>query len=350
MAKRKIDDPKTAVPRKITRLNMSSISCKVCRENIDLTISEDISWVLSCRECSDRYHGPCVGVSSNLFFNLIHSSDTGWACYNCIQNKMNFIDNIEERVTSIESTVDRNSATISNIQASVNAAIQIMSDKITTVQLNLRQEMEEIRSNAAASGTNSISSLPTSNASPVDFNYINSLQRRNNLFIQNIPVVVGETPQSLKVVVIKLAAAYGYDLLPEFISIVIRLRGKSSTSDQLNVRQILERPFVNALLVKLTDSSVKDDFFKKYIAAVTQKQFVTGTNIGIQSNRRIYINHHLTPELSAIKVKASELKANGVISKIHARYDCVKVLVRDTWIKVTNIEALSQIEEMQPNN
>lgn len=334
--------PCETAAKKVTRNNMSAVTCKVCLEPIDLFFVDEDTFNVLCRECKDRFHGDCVGIGSKFFYNLIQKSKRGWACYNCVENKMQFMDNITDRVTTIERNVEKNAAVVSNLQASVDAAFGAMNERIDEVRQSLSLELVSLKSTSAPS-------LATQNSSQTcseEISYVRALQRQNNLIIQNIPGLVGENPQLLKEKIVKIATCYGHILNINDIVIVVRLRGKPIVEGQSNVREILDRPFSNSLLVKFTDVSVKDEFFRKYIIAVSQKKFVTGASVGFPAGERIFINHHLSPDLSMIKMKASEMKKAGMISKISARYDCVKVFANNTWHKITNIEMLNMITPM----
>lgn len=343
MGKRKNPDESSetdTVSKKVTRRTMSN--CKVCSEPIDLSFSDENTFNLLCRECKDRFHGNCVGISSKFFYNLVQASNKGWACYSCVQNKMQFLENVEDRVKKVENSVARNTSTIFNVQASVESALSAMNDQIQEVKRSLTLEVNSIKSSSAPNSA-SHSSLATSVVSnSSDIQYVKSLQRKNNLVIQNIPTTVGETQQSLKETVVKIASCYGYVLEVNAILVVVRLRGKPS-EEELSGRDILERPLSNNLLVKFADASIKDDFFRNYIASVTQQKFITGAAIGFPAGQRIFINHHLSYELTTIKMKAAELKKSGLIDKISARYDSIKVLSNGIWHRVTNLDELNAI-------
>lgn len=346
MVKRKNNElsPRQNTSKRPTRSDMSN--CKVCLEPIDFTSNDEELFTLTCRECKARFHGNCVGISSNFFYNLIRNARKGWACFTCIQNKMQFVENISERVQTIENTINVNSNKISNVQASVDAALVAMNEKIDEVRKSLHSEIQELKEREISDAltlNSGVQRQSSSQPSSEDLSFIRSLQRKNNLIIQNIPLFTGENAQTLKSIVVKIAACFGYVLEPPNILVVIRLRNKNPQTNRQNTN---ERPLSNSLLVKLSDVTVKDDFFNSYISNVIQKKFITGTAIGISSNQRVYINHHLSPELSQIKMRASEMKKAGIISKINARYDCVRVFVNDTWHRVTDVQGLSQLAPM----
>lgn len=336
--RRNCDQTSDCIPKKrATRHTMSK--CNVCSETADVANNDEENIIVLCRECNSLFHGDCVGIPSK-FLLMLCSSGRGWACYDCIQNKMQFVENVVEKVNSIERKVEVNSGKICNVQASVEAALFAMNEKIEKVKSDLSIELEQARSMRPASSSSNSSLTPISD----ELAYVRSFQRRNNLIIQNIPPTVDESPQSLKDIVMKIATCFGCNMDPDSIVIVTRLRNRvsSASSSSSGSSNSLSRPASNSLLVKFTDVTVKDDLFKNYILSVTKKLFVMGKDIGLVTNPRIYINHHLSPDLTRIKLKASEMKKAGLLSKINARYDCIKVFVNESWHKVTDIDTLNR--------
>lgn len=356
MVKRKnVDqDPEgSSASKRTTRSTMDK--CKVCLEQVVPDFIDEDKITLLCRECNDRYHGDCVGVSSKFFYNLIQNGRKGWACYSCHQNKLQFLDSIEKRVRDMEEVTESNSIKISSVQSSCERALVAMDEKIADLKQSLLEEIELVKSSGSGGSqtpsideiVNTVVSRQSSSLSNSDdVTFLRALHRKNNLVIQNVPVINGENAQVLNDIVVKIAACFGYDLDRNNIVIVIRLRNRASSESGSSTGSNPQRPFSNSLLVKLSDITVKDDFFNSYISAVILKKYITGTNVGLNSNQRIFINHHLSPELSKIKIKASELKKSGFITKINARYDCIKVFVNNSWHKVTNFQALEDLSSM----
>lgn len=327
--------------------------CRVCLEIVDTNFEDENKISVLCRECKTRFHGDCVGVSSNFFYNLIQNGRKGWICYTCKENKMQFLTNISDHVSQIEARIDCTNNKVDNIRATVDEALVAMNEKIDQVRNSIYSELDQLRSvSNTVPSTSSIEEInshigqqPSIQSNASDLSYIKSLQRKNNLIFQNIPPSLNENVQTLKSTVVKVAACFGYVLDPNNVVIVIRLRGKSPSGSGPSI-STLQRPVSNSLLVKLSDVSIKDELFNCYIAAITQQKFVTCSNIGLNSTLRIYINHHLSPELTKLKIKATELKRSGRFSKLNAKYDCIRVQVNGIWHRVTTMDELDQLSSM----
>lgn len=324
--------------KKVTRATTMSV-CKVCMEPVSHDfISEDVITLLCC-ECKLRFHGDCVGVASKFFYNLIQKNKRGWTCYTCHDNKMQFLTNIAESVKVIDKKSEKNAKQIDSLKSSVDQALVNMTAMIEETKAELLSKIEvasncDIEQIIQRVGT-SISQKTSSNSDSVDLSYVQSLERKNNLVIQNISVLSHESVENLKNVVVQIANLLLLQLDPNSIITVIRLRGKLESDNT--------RPLTNSILVKFSDMSTKDELFYKYILAVSKQNFINGSLLGLGSTQRIYINHHLTPQLSRIKSKATELKKGGKISKINARYDAVRVFVNDSWIRITDIDQLNNL-------
>lgn len=184
--------------------------------------------------------------------------------------------------------------------------------------------------------TNTRQSTPQSSK---DLTYIKDLQRKNNLIVQNVPIVDDENQQKLKDIMIKLANSCGCDISPTNIVSISRLRRNKENQDASSIS--------NAILVKFIDVSIKDDIFRGYIKTITNKTPITSSTIGTGGNHRIFINQHLSPELMKVKMKAVKLKQLKMISKISASYNMVRIYKDDKWMKIYDI---NQLEELFPQS
>lgn len=334
MVKRKnLEDIREESGKRITR-NMSK--CKVCLEEVGPVFVDESQITVLCKECKERFHGPCVGISSNFFYNLINSGKKGWTCYLCNQNRLQFLENICKSVSDIDKRSTVNSNMISGLRVSVDEALIAMNDRIEQV----RQEVANVSRIQSESPVPSRSTLSGSD----DLSSIQAIERKNNLIIQNVPFVAGEDALSLRALVVKTAACFGYQLNGNDILTVVRLRGKPATSTGSS--ENLSRPFSTSLLAKFTDVTIKDDFFSNYITAVVNQKFVLASNVGLGSNQRIFINHHMSHELTRVKIKATEMKKAGLVERINARYDCVRVCVNDKWHRVTSLDSLAGLSSL----
>lgn len=75
------------------------------------------------------------------------------------------------------------------------------------------------------------------------------------------------------------------------------------------------------ILVQFAISNQRNDFFAKYL----RSRSLTLTQIGFQSDKRIYVNENLIPSTRKIKSKAVELKKEGKLSTVYCRGGIVHV-------------------------
>ena len=93
------------------------------------------------------------------------------------------------------------------------------------------------------------------------------------------------------------------------------------------------------ILVRFVGSDiVKEDLFIKYLKQLTDGHELTLTSIGMEpSKKRIYLNHHISPELMDIKRKALALKKQKIIQRVTTRYDMIKVQIEKEWLKISTM-------------
>lgn len=338
-----------APTKRITRLNMPS--CKVCDQLVSLEFKGDDSVSVLCRICNDRYHANCVGISSDFVYKLIQNSRKGWLCYSCSQDSFKFMNKLDERLKTVETRVAHNSQQIQQVNSTCDSAFKALDEKMGSIQdqfaqeiANLREqqqfgssghvEMNEIVNQARDQVLQSINNDSVKASNEADLKYIRNLQRKNNLVIGNIPIDPHESQDTLKQIVLRIAHALGVNLQLQQIVIVIRLNKKENQSS-------------SAVLVKFIDVVNKQEVFDAYIQRVFNKNPISLLSIGINSAQRIYINHHISPQLAEIKRKALELKKGNVIAKVNARYNNIRVFVNNKW---HNIETMAELEGVVNND
>lgn len=330
--------------KRSTRQNMPS--CKVCKLTIALEfIDEDVISVM-CRQCGDRYHGDCVGITSKFFYNLILTSKKGWLCHICQQDKFNYMNKIELKVDTISEKVQRNTVELASVKSSCETQFGLFAEKIVQMEANYQAQIDEMKAKLELSKnpeTNHNQGNTTNKDQQSDITYMRNLQRRNNLIIQNVPILDNEDKHKLKQMIIRLAHACGYELSSSDIVSVMRLK-QNRTQGQIEPR----KPSSNAILVKLADVSIKDDLFSCYINNVNNKTPITTAGIGASGSKRIYINQHLSPELVKVKLKAVKLKELKIIDKLTACYNVIKIFKNGIWHKIYNTHQLDGLIKGNP--
>lgn len=338
------------VNKRSTRQKMKR--CNVCCEQVPLNFVEEELATVMCRKCSDRYHCKCVGISSQFFYNLIQNSKKGWLCYSCSSDSFKFVEKLEERLTNIERQVQINTQNVQQITSSIEHGFRSMDEKYQAITERLLQEIDSLKNKIHTDGLalsndeivksvteatlknlqGSVNSVSHNN----DIKYIHALQRKNNLMIHNVPQEQRETKEALTNKILKLCSSLGVAVQHQNITIVMRLNNKLPTQNNLQH----ETPVV---LVKFCDAAIKDEIFDAYLTKIMNKTPLTQQAFGHGSTQRVYVNHHLSPELASLKKKAIELKKEGKIDKVNARYNNIRVNVNNTWHKIDTHEALLQL-------
>lgn len=345
------------VKKRITRQTMKR--CNVCTEQISLDFVGEENVTVMCRKCSDRYHCNCVGITSQFFYNLIQNSKKGWLCYGCAQDSFKFVERLEERIDELERQIQINTHNIKQTTSTIERSLVAMDEKVISITESLMEEIqtiknqitrdnltmdnEEIVKTVTEAALKNLQCPPRSIRQNNDMKYIHALQRKNNLVIHNVPNEPHESKDSLTGKILKVCSALGVETHSQNISIAIRLnkRQTQNTSTTSNTQHQIP-----AILVKFCDSAIKDEIFDAYIAKITNKAPLTQQAIGYRSMQRIYVNHHLSPELANLKKKAIDLKKQGKISKVNARYNTIRINVNNKWFKVDSPEALDEIFEI----
>lgn len=326
-------------PKRIITRQM--MACKVCKEPVSYEFEGEDIVKVQCKTCGDRYHGSCAGITSTFFYNMITSSRRGWICYNCTQDRLNYVQKIDEKLDVLSKTLEAQIKQTSTLSATMEAGFTSVAEKFEDVDKRFNIEIEIMKErlseyerklasiNIQSTNEISINNLPSNN----DITYMRDLQRKNNLIIQNIPSLPSENQQDLKEIVKKVANACGSDITHTDIASVIRLRKKPTDQSQQTRAN-------STLLVKFIDVTIKDDIFGGYIRTLTNKRPLTSSSIGTGGNTRVYINQHLSPELVRIKMKAVKLKETKAIAKVAASYNVVKVLYKEKWHKLHTMQQL----------
>lgn len=325
---------------RITR--QSNMLCKVCNEVTRKESSSSEAILVTCNTCDDRYHGKCVGIVSFAFYEMIMNSGKGWTCYGCKQDNFTYMRKMDERLDAAISKINSHAQQIPQMTQSFDVGFNLIESRVSSFEQRMTSEIEAMKKQLQEHGSNESnnhSGNSNRNSLTSDVTYVRDLQRKNNLIVQNIPPIDDENPMKLKQVMIKMANTCGYDLTPSDISAILRLRRQAPN----NGSQRMSTHKSEAILVKFTDVTIKDEIFRGYIQNITNKLPITTASLGLTGNQRIYINQHLSSELVKVKMRAVKLKELKKISKVTACYNVVKILVDNEWKKVYNTTQLQKL-------
>lgn len=245
------------------------------------------------------------------------------------------------RMFSAESNVNTNSITLEGMLQTmmqqfvetrqlidtVRSEIMDVNSKIDSVKQELQSDMKSVKDEFAAKFQYHDKSLDSLN-SRVDgmSQKIGALQYRNELIISGIPFQNGENLQSMLKEIGKHLA------VTDTISPMARTRrmksGSDSDSDGL-------------IVVEFAMKATRDEFYSAYLC----KRDLKLKHIGLDSDRRIYINENLTMEVRKLKSAALHRKKAGKLTSVYTKDGIVHVkhAVGGPPIAIQSVEELDKL-------
>lgn len=268
-------DPKN--PTKSSRKTRQTVmQCSICYKEIPIEVASDDDVIVTCRKCDEKFHGSCVGIAPAFYRSMIEGSATGWVCYPCTTGTFEFLEGLNakyealaNRVETHEKVLQKNCGILQSHESKINAlastsrtVMAVTQEQTSSVELRVNSQLEALKSlvsehesrlavhESRLSNTNQFTpNAPLSN----DVTYIKDLQRKNNLIIQNVPILENEDSQMLKSTVMKVANACGVDIQATDIISATRL--------QKNPTRQASSDISNAILAKFTDVHTRTKFF-----------------------------------------------------------------------------------------
>lgn len=348
--------------RRITR--NSPLRCEDCQgtikieeEKLQNETTTNIEGLI-CNLCEKAYHYKCGGVPDDEKLNQMKRLGVieRWLCPSCMYSTLldhhNFKQKIDEETKSVADELKKVSTFLSTQQTIIKGLEegqkQIMIDTktkfeevdctIKTIRLEndeLKKELNELKKTLerATDRPESGPTYPnTSNPQLLnEINYISSMNRKHNLIIQNVPEVMNEDEGKLTDIIKRIGGACGMDVKDSDIVSAHRIEKKNPTKPSL-------------ILVKFNgNSNAKDQLLTKYFTSILNNIPPKLSMIGMASDTRIFINHHLSKELLQIKDKALVLKQARVIQKVNARYNTIRIVINNQPHKIFNLAQLRDI-------
>lgn len=332
-------DPKTQ--RTADILNKGRVTrnkklcCTECKEVITPDFSKEND--INCNKCHDFYHTECLKIVSNYIKNLIIEGKLKWICFKCqceesqaisemrgkmvtmektFQDLSDQFHSFIETISSFEQEAARLDKRIDEVEQKNNKDVENLKDLV----LQLRAEIDELKSKKSAIPNNT-------DHCQRDVHYLKCLQRKNNLIIKGVPQQQDENESTIKETIKKIGAACSVVIQDSCMKGVHRIKKKNKKSNDDH----------DSILVKFDDKSdIKHTLFMGYITLIGRKQPLTCKAIGLNCDKRIYIDQHLSIELLKVQDRALLLKKAGIIDKVIARFNAIRVLVKNEWISLTS--------------
>lgn len=346
----------TGDTRRVTR--STKPICRYCQKQISATDTA-FPRKVACIKCKDEYHVECLGITSEYVLFKIESKAISWRCYECQETTFKIAEGIQTEIDGLGDSVKKLADQFYKLQ-NVTAAYESIAKELESrmestaraqneriegleSKLNdmrdlpeiiqqLRAEIDELRQSKTTPP-------PASKSTNDDVFYLRSLQRKHNLVIKNVPTSNNENEATLKEIVTKIGAVCGVEVKQDHIKSVHRMK-RQTKSGSTQPGKSTDCP----ILAKFSEKDdIKSTFFMKYIGLIGKKTPLTCQAIGAQSTKRIFIDHHLSPELSEIKWKAIALKKANLIQNVIARYNIIKIHVENVWHSINNEQRLYEL-------
>lgn len=326
------------------------MSCNVC----DMAVSLETNDSIFCPNCQKTFHMNCAGISSQ--FLLEQFKKVKWICVKCNYATLNLVTSIDSTVDSISDGLERVTQSVAELKT-ITSSYELLVKNLTIRMETVEEQVKQLMATPCNCNVNEmkeaidamkaeISELKKGKTLPPtvlqkqeeQINYLRSQQRRNNLIITGIPEIPNENEKTLMHMISRIGNACGTVVVPPSICEVHRIKKKGSINEATDKK----RP--PAIFVRFTDNNkVKDDLFFNYLALIARNSPLTCKMVGINANNRIFINQHMSNSLLLVKDKAVYLKKLGIVQKVTARYNFVKISLNNNWHKIHDILQLRQI-------
>lgn len=321
---------------------MSTGSCNSCGTSLRLKGSST-----KCCKCQESYHAVCVG-QQNEYFQFLESKRCPYICPSCTNESLtrsnvneNMIrdtirDSIDVKLTSINTTIENSLKNISNnIMQEINERFQVQHNLVTKMisenESKLQSQIDELKNQV----------IQIKNSNPTDETSVNreitNLQakiRQSNLMISG---VVQTQNENLFEIIKQIGMKLQTHINQHDIKNVYRLRNNSTRTQNENEPRNGKAPKV---IVEFVHDHKKSEIFTKYLEQIKNKKIITGRDIGLQDDTRIYINQHLPQTIARIHGRTIELKKEKIIEQAIPKPTHVLIKKNDEWKRIESIGQL----------
>lgn len=211
--------------------------------------------------------------------------------------------------------------TVSNLLKSANAEIEKIKHQNHSWQQELEIKVKETIQNEVkkATSTNGVGCCND-----------NISSRRKNVIISGIPRM--DDIDEIKLAK-AIAETVGFNQ-EYWLDNCFKLASKSSSRTTSNTENFL---------VKFTTELNRDGFMKCYLNYI-KKNNLTPATVGLNGANRIYINEHLSENLSKILREAVSMKKGGFLKKVYGHSSHIMVQSSKGWLKIRNLDELEEIK------
>jgi hypothetical protein len=319
--------PPVTVQRKITRTGI----CKICSKQFGT------GGIINCHSCNLTYHHSCSGITEHFYQHFIISEGCPWYCYNCetklLTNSSAITNSIEEAKKEIQKAVDQQ---FNTLRATIFTNKQETDIKLAKLEKTLREEIQTVKqTNSETPDDETLSRI----------NFLEAQIKKKNLLISGVPISENE---DLRAIIVKIGQACNINIHPASIEEVQRLSASSKKGPPPGGS--VQRNEAPTILIKFFTEIQKVQLFDAYINRIKNKQFLKCDAIGYTSEKRIFMNHHLSPMLRKIHDRALLLLKANLIEKVNSRSHAISIKINGKWHNVTSETQLDLLVKPQTSN
>lgn len=205
-----------------------------------------------------------------------------------------------------------------------------------SIELKLTESLENRIETAISTKLRTITSIGNNISAPPAST--SSSSYRKNVIITCVPTIQGENPLQIAQ---KIAKQINF-LQRDFVDNCFRVAKKQ---DDENVNESSKPP---TILLKCTTEIARDNMLRCYFNYIKSRP-LTPSDIGIESNGRIYLNEHLSPELIPVLKMALELRRMKLVDQVasHSHHLSIKYLYNShpVWKRVHNESELNDLKK-----
>lgn len=335
-------------------------NCNECKRLAANNQGDEENFAMICQRCGDCYHSRCVGIQSSYIIGEIKKKSFRWSCFKCQMALLDSIDAYPSKMNEMNKSVQTFNQQFDDLRkltASYEIAVRNLGTAVEAQKaeiVTLKNEMQTLKEEKAKvedlidlkevveqmrAELNELKTKTLSTAAPVDnlpqiqnqVNYLANQQRKDDLVIQGVPIITNEDKNNniLLGTVEKLAGGCGYQLKPEDVKKIYRMRQKENSDSPAPI-----------LVRFYSTTTAKEDFFLKYLEGIKATP-LTRSCLGLEPpNKRIFINHHISQELMTMKKKALDLRRDKKIDRVVTRYNMIRIEKDSTWHSIFTAQQL----------
>lgn len=345
--KRKLERSPPSTRNKITegppeKIEKMSGSCNACGASIRLKGN-----YMKCSKCQEFFHAVCVG-QQNEYFQFLESKKCQYICPSCT-SKCLTIDNANEKLirdtikdsinsqlSNINSTIESSLKKVTeNLTREMNERFQMQHNVVTKMisdnETKLQSQIDDLKNQILQGQSNEV----TSSTVQKDITNLQAKLRQSNLMLTGIMETERE---NLFDIIQQIGMKLQIHLNQHDIKNAYRLKNTISR-EQNQTEPRNEKP--SKIIIEFVHDHKKTEIFTKYLEQIKNKVFITGKDIGVNSDTRIYINQHLPQYIARIYERTIELKKKKIIDQTIPKPTHVLIKKNNEWKR---IESISQLE------